>query len=161
MTAFSKSISFRISDQSSDDDKSIKSIKSTKATKRPNPPKKFEVLQPVHKNFYSSGIFGRRNGLKLDPGIMVEFYTNAINQPHKLEHNLAKIERMLIKYENNHQDLVQALCEKYNTEAFFVQLVKSEHEQEAHLESAGRMSDHQHDNNGQWWNRRNDDSHGQ
>jgi len=85
----------------------------------------FKVTQPVQNYFYSSGMFGRRNGLKLDPGILVDFYTYAVNQPWKLEKNLGKISGMLIKYHSSHQQLVKALCQKYNTEAYFIQLVEN------------------------------------
>jgi len=158
MNALAKSMSFRISDQLSNE-ASDKLAKSSKTTNSKKTAKRSELLQPVHKNFYSSGIFGRRSGVKVDAGIMVDFYTNAINQPHKLEHNLAKIEAMLIKYESNHQDLVKALCEKYNTEAFFMQLAKSELQQESHSEAETKIPHHQHD--GQWWDRTNNDCHGQ
>jgi hypothetical protein len=56
------------------------------------------------KHFYKEGMLtGNKDGMKLTRRHMVDYYTNAVNQPWKLDKNLSKIPGLISKYEVSHQ----------------------------------------------------------
>merc|ERR1711865_1055750 len=103
---------------------------SSSATPRQSSNKRQELKDPVWKNFYKPGFLNNADGVKLTAGMLDDFYRNGISQDFKLDKNLSKISNMLQTFKDDHQIMVQKLCDKYDAEfgvkQWFARLVKSQ-----------------------------------